>query len=283
MSLLIDANQVFISSILSFVSINKTKVLEEDLVRHVVLNALRGHVSKFKSEYGEIVVCLDSRRYWRKDIFPHYKSHRKENREKSDLDWVVIFKVLNALKEDLKNHFPYKVIEVDGAEADDIIGTLAPRISAHEKVLILSSDKDFVQLQKYPNVKQYNPMLGVYITSKNPRLDLKEKIIRGDRGDGIPSVLSKDSVFVEGIRQKPITAKNLQIWLEQDPEICFDEDCYVNFQRNQQLIDFDHIPTDIREDIVTEYEKPKTATKQTLFKYLVSNRLTNLLEDINDF
>ena len=283
MSLLIDANQVFISSILSFVSINKTKVLEEDLVRHVVLSALRGHVSKFKSEYGEIVVCLDSRRYWRKDIFPHYKSHRKENREKSDLDWVVIFKVLNALKEDLKNHFPYKVIEVDGAEADDIIGTLAPRISAHEKVLILSSDKDFVQLQKYPNVKQYNPMLGVYITSKNPRLDLKEKIIRGDRGDGIPSVLSKDSVFVEGIRQKPITAKNLQIWLEQDPEICFDEDCYVNFQRNQQLIDFDHIPTDIREDIVTEYEKPKTATKQTLFKYLVSNRLTNLLEDINDF
>lgn len=283
MALLIDANQVFISSILSFVSVNKTKVLEEDLVRHVVLNALRGHVNKFKNEYGEVIICLDSRRYWRKDVFPHYKAHRKENREKSDLDWNTIFKVLNVLKEDLKANFPYKVIEVDGAEADDIVGTLAPRLAAHEKVLILSSDKDFIQLQKYPNVKQYNPMLGVYVTSKNPVLDLKEKIIRGDRGDYISNILTDITDFLEGKRQKSISAKNMELWINKDPKECFDEASYERFERNRQLIDFDYIPEDIKIEIVNQYEIPKAGTKQKLFKYLVSKRLTSLLECINEF
>lgn len=283
MTILIDANQVFISSILSQISANKFRQLEEDLVRHIVLNSLRGHINKFKSEYGEVILCLDSRKYWRKQIFPHYKAHRKENREKSDLDWNLIFKVLNELKQDLKNHFPYKVIEVDGAEADDIIGTLAPRLSPHERVLIVSSDKDFIQLQKYGNVKQYNPMLGVYVTSKNPVLSLKEKIIRGDAGDGIPNFLSNDDVFVTKTRQKPISKKKLEEWLDQNLEEILNEETLRNFKRNQMLIDFDFIPEDIRLQIVSEYDVPKTGTKQSLYKYFVSKRLISLIECIDEF
>ena len=178
MATLVDLNQVLLSGLLA--QVNARQKLEEDLIRHIALNTLRSNVKKFR-EYGEVILCCDSRNYWRKQIYPHYKAHRKSAREKSPLDWNLIFKVLNKIKQDLKENFPYKVIEVDGAEADDVIGTLAPRLSASERVLILSSDADFKQLQRYDNVKQYNPMLGIYVTSKHPIKDLKEKIIRGDK------------------------------------------------------------------------------------------------------
>lgn len=281
MSILIDLNQVMISSVIA--QVNPRTPLEENLIKHVALNSIRANVKKFKFEYGEAVLCCDSRSYWRKEVFPHYKAHRKSAREKSPLDWNLIFKVLNGLKQDLKDNFPYKVIEVDGAEADDIIGTLTPRLSVHEKILILSSDKDFVQLQKYPNVKQYNPMLGVYVTSKNPVKDLKEKIIRGDTGDGIVNILTNDDALVTKTRQKPISTKKLQEWLEQDPRICFTEEVYRNFQRNDLLINFDRIPEKIRLNIVSEYENAKPSTKQQLYKYFVEKKMINLLEVIDEF
>jgi 5'-3' exonuclease len=280
MAILVDLNQVMISGLLSQVSTKQH--LEEDLIRHIVLNTLRSHIKKFK-DYGDIVLCCDSRNYWRKKVYPHYKAHRKENREKSTLDWNLIFKVLNKIKEDLRECFPYKVIEVDGAEADDIIGTLTPRISASEKVLILSSDADFKQLHKYKNVKQYNPMLGVFVTSPNPVKDLKEKIIRGDSGDGIPNIFSADDVFVTKKRQSAVSSKKLVEWLEQDPKVCFTDEIYRNFVRNDLLINFDNIPTEIRENIVEEFDNTKPSTKQKLYKYLVENKLMSLLDCIEDF
>jgi len=280
MAILVDLNQVLISGLLS--SISPKEKLNEDFVRHVVLNTLRSHIKKFK-EYGEVILCCDSRQYWRKQMFPHYKASRKESREKSDLDWNLIFKVLNKLKEDLKENFPYKVIEVDLAEADDIIGTLVPRLSSHEKVLILSSDADFKQLHKYNNVKQYNPMLGVYVKSPNPLKDLKEKVIRGDSGDGIPNIFSSDDVFVIKKRQSPVSSKKLVDWLEQDPKSCFTEEVYRNYVRNDMLINFDHIPENIKSDIVNEYETFVPSSKQKLYKYFVENKLITLIDCIEDF
>jgi len=280
MATLVDLNQVLLSGLLA--QVNARQKLEEDLIRHIALNTLRSNVKKFR-EYGEVILCCDSRNYWRKQIYPHYKAHRKSAREKSPLDWNLIFKVLNKIKQDLKENFPYKVIEVDGAEADDVIGTLAPRLSASEKVLILSSDADFKQLQRYDNVKQYNPMLGIYVTSKHPIKDLKEKIIRGDKGDGIPSILSPDDVFVAGRRQPPISKKKLDVWLENSPKDCLSEEEYRNYIRNDTLINFDNIPTAIKENIIKEYDESKPSTKQKLYKYFVENRLINLLECIEDF
>jgi hypothetical protein len=280
MTVLIDSNQLFISGIMANLSPRDT--LEENLVKHIILNTLRSNVKKFK-EYGEVVICCDSKKYWRKEVFPHYKAHRAKDREKSDWDWNTIFKVINSLKTDLKDHFPYRVVEVEGAEADDVIGTLTPRLSSFENVLILSSDKDFVQLQKYKNVKQYNPMLGVYVTSADPISDLKEKIIKGDRGDGLPSVANGDTVLVEGIRQKPISAKKLQHWMESDVKTVMDEETYRNYLRNDLLINFDNIPEQLRQSIVDEYDSVKGNSKQKLYNYLVSNKMVSLLEVIDEF
>lgn len=281
MTTLVDLNQVMISGLLS--QVNSKQYLEEDLIRHIVLNTLRSHIRKFK-DYGEIVLCCDSRKYWRKEFYPHYKAHRKASREKSPLDWNLIFNVLNKLKADLKEHFPYKVIEVEGAEADDIIGTLTPRLSSSEKVLILSSDADFKQLHKYPNVKQYNPMLGVFVTSKNPIRELKEKVIRGDSGDGIPSILSSDDTFVIGKRQSPITKKKLDVWLDStNIKEVLTEELYRNFYRNDVLINFEHIPKDIKESIINEYDAVTPAPKNKLYKYFQSNKLVSLIQVIEDF
>jgi len=281
MSILIDLNQVMISSVIAHV--NAKAPLEENLIKHVALNSIRANTKKFRYEYGDTVLCCDSRTYWRKQIFPHYKAHRKDAREKSPLDWNLIFKVLNGLKQDLKDHFPYKVVEVDGAEADDVIGTLVPRLSAHEKVLILSSDKDFIQLHKYPNVKQYNPMLGVFVTSKDPLRDLKEKIIRGDRGDNIGNILTDINDFVSGKRQKAVSSKKLEEWLDQDPKICFDVDVYERYKLNETLISFDSIPENIRLNIVDEYENAQPSNRQKMYKYFVEKKMINLLEVIDEF
>ena len=183
--LLIDLNQVILAGIMVQIKGQKTATLDEKLVRHMVVNIIRGHVKNFKREYGEVVLCCDSRKYWRKEFFPFYKANRKKTRAASDLDWHMIFEMLANFKAELKAHFPYKVVDIEPAEADDIIGTLVPMFAPHQKILILSSDGDFLQLQRYgKNVKQYNPITKKYLKSENPALELKEKIIRGDSGDG---------------------------------------------------------------------------------------------------
>ena len=145
------------------------KPVEEDLVRHMILNVIRTYVKKFKMTHGpEIVIACDNRNYWRRDLFPQYKASRKKNRDASGHDWGSIFEVLGKIKQELKDSSPYKVIDVDSAEADDIIAVLAMRQSAHEKVMILSSDKDFAQLQKYPNIEQYSPILKKFIKEPLP-------------------------------------------------------------------------------------------------------------------
>ena len=147
--ILVDLNQVLLAGLMAQIANQKNAKLEEDLIRHMVLNIIRNHVKNFKAEYGEVVLCCDNRKYWRKEFFPFYKAGRKKTREKSDLDWHLIFDILAKLKQELKETFPYKVIDVEGAEADDIIGTLVPIYARDQKILILSSDGDFLQLQQY--------------------------------------------------------------------------------------------------------------------------------------
>lgn len=278
--LLIDLNQVVLSGLL--VQISPKDVLNEDLIRHIVLNTLRNNIKKFK-EYNEVVICCDSRNYWRKKYYKHYKSHRKEIREKSALDWNLIFKTLNQIKQDLREYFPYKVIEVDGAEADDVIAVLTSRHSMSESVLILSSDSDYKQLHQYKNVKQYNPTLGVYVKSHDPVSELTEKVIKGDRGDNIPNILSNDDVFLTKTRQKPITAKLLQSLLNSGVESQLTEEQLLNYKRNRILIDFNFIPLDIKTNIIAEYENVTPSPRKNIYKYMVKNKLSMLLEHIGDF
>lgn len=285
--ILVDLNQVLLSGLMAQIAGKKNVKLEEDLVRHMILNILRNHIKTFKSDYGEVVLCCDNRRYWRKEYFPFYKAGRKKTREKSDLDWHLIFDMLAKFKDELKENFPYKVIDVDGAEADDIIGTLVPRHIMSENIVIISSDGDFLQLQKYSNnkytVKQYNPSQKKFITSENPEIELKEKIITGDKGDGIPNILSPNDCFVREIRQKSITKSSLTKMLSED--IANDKNEYIKagFLRNQTLIDLSFIPKEIKEKIINNYEENKPASKQKLFNYFVEKKLMNLIDSIGDY
>jgi hypothetical protein len=263
---------------------NPKMKLDENLIRHMVLNSLRSHITQFKEKYGEVIIACDNKRFWRRDVFPLYKANRKKAREESGFDWTLIFETLNKIREELKLHFPYKVIDVEGAEADDVIGVLAARKAPHEEVLILSSDKDFVQLQKYANVKQYNPILKRYVETDDPYKYVKEHIIRGDRGDGVPNFLSADNVFALGERQKVINTKKLNEWLNKSPEeFCTTEIMLRNYKRNQMLVDLDYIPETIKSQIVDCYDNIKVASRSNLVNYFAEKGLKNLFDVIQEF
>jgi hypothetical protein len=281
--IIFDYNQVAISNLMEQIGSSKTQV-EEGLVRHMILNTIRTYVKKFKDSYGpEVVIACDNKNYWRRDIFPHYKASRKKTREASGHDWNSIFECLNKVRDELRDHSPYKVITVDTCEADDIIATLVEKYSNNEKVMILSSDKDFAQLQKFSNVEQYSPILKKYIKEPLPAAQLKQLIIRGDKGDGIPNILSADDVFVAGGRQKPITETKIISWMNQAPKEFCNEEMYRNYIRNETLIDLTKIPQNLQDEILHKYEDTKSKTKQDFMNYMIANRLKNLLEVLDDF
>ena len=281
--IIFDFNQVAISSLMEQIGSSK-KSVEENLVRHMILNVIRTYVKKFKVTHGpEVVIACDNRNYWRREFFPQYKASRKKNRDASGHDWNSIFECLHKIKEELKEYSPYKVIDIDTAEADDIIAVLAMRQSSQEKVMILSSDKDFAQLQKFPNVEQFSPILKKFIKEPLPNVQLKQMIIRGDKGDGIPNIMSPDGVFVDGGRQKPITEAKIIVWLNQEPTEFCNEDMLRNYKRNELLIDLTQIPESLQKTIIDTYESSTAKTKQVFMNYMIANRLKNLLEIIDEF
>lgn len=281
--IIFDFNQVAISSLMEQIGSSK-KSVEENLVRHMILNVIRTYVKKFKATHGpEVVIACDNRNYWRREFFPQYKASRKKSRDASGHDWNSIFECLHKIKEELKEYSPYKVIDVDTAEADDIIAVLAMRQSAQEKVMILSSDKDFAQLQKFANVEQFSPILKKFIKEPLPTVQLKQMIIRGDKGDGIPNIMSPDTVFTEGGRQKPITEVKIINWLNQKPEEFCNEDMLRNYKRNELLIDLTYIPKSLQQNIVTTYENTSAKTKQIFMNYMIANKLKNLIEVLDEF
>ena len=281
--IIFDFNQVAISSLMEQIGSSK-KPVEENLVRHMILNVIRTYVKKFKATHGpEVVIACDNRNYWRRDFFPQYKASRKKSRDASGHDWNSIFECLHKIKEELKEYSPYKVIDVDTAEADDIIAVLAMRQSSQEKVMILSSDKDFAQLQKFTNVEQFSPILKKFIKEPLPYVQLKQMIIRGDKGDGIPNIMSPDGVFVDGGRQKPITEAKIINWLNQEPTEFCNEDMLRNYKRNELLIDLTQIPESLQKTIIDTYENTSAKTKQVFMNYMIANKLKNLIEVLDEF
>ncbi len=256
----------------------KNDALNEKLVRHMVLTSLLSYEKQYSKEYGEVILAYDSKHYWRKEVFPYYKQNRKKDREKSNHNWGNIFEVLNKIRDEIKEYFPYKVVEVLGAEADDVISTLCKN-KGTQKVLILSGDKDFIQLQKYPGVTQYNPITKKEVTNEDPFKFAKEHILKGDKSDGIPNYLSPDDIFVNGGRQKPISKKNLDKWIVQDPSaFCTTPETIKNYQRNRKLIDFDYVPEEIETKIMEVYTSLNTDEKKVPLTYFREHQLNDLME-----
>jgi hypothetical protein len=296
--ILVDYSQVALAAILTFQrELKGTESEVKNLIRHVTLSTIKSYKKKYGKEYGELVICCDGRKYWRKEFFEQYKGSRKKNRDASDLDWKLIFDTLTEMREDIAKHFPWRVIHVDRAEADDIIAVMAKWLQDNQlvqeglveetqKVLILSSDKDFKQLQLYPTVKQWSPMQKKYITASKQEIRdfMIEHIVKGDTGDGVPNILSKDDVFMVGERQKPMSAKRLAEFIDKGFDACKNDDERRNWHRNATLVDFQFIPEDVQKSIVDTYLSNKpNGDKMTVMNYLMEHRCRLLLEELEDF
>lgn len=278
--ILIDYNGLAVGTI-----VMEKLALEEDLIRHVILNRIRMYRKKFHGQYGEIVIAVDSKSPWRHDVFPQYKAKRKEARKESTTDWKEVFRITSLVCEEIKANFPYKVVKIDRCEADDIIATLAEQTQEFgfsEPVMIVSSDKDFVQLQRYSNIKQYSPALKKMMTTDNPRKDLFDLILKGDQADGIPNVLSADNCFTDSIRQTPLRQKVIDNLIENIN--CMGEEVYRNYLRNKKLIDLSETPEPLKKEIINNFvSQDPQANKKKVMPYLVDKKCMLLLNDIEDF
>ena len=279
--IIIDMNQISLASLMMDLNMRKSNEVDEGMVRHMILNSVRLYRTQFNKEYGEVVLTYDSKHYWRREYFPQYKAGRKKGREKDNKDWDKIFGVLNKIKAEFKENLPYKYLEVYGCEADDIIATLCKN-NQDEKIMIISGDKDFIQLHKYPNVKQYSPILKKYVKGHNPDTYIKEHILKGDTSDGVPNVLSQDNTFVDGIRQRPLGRKKIETWLD----IHIDdlpEEVKRNYQRNDKLINLDNIPEEYTKVIINEFNEAPCGDRSKLLNYFIQSRLKNLTSEIGEF
>ena len=282
--ILLDFSNIIVGSIMVSHKIPDTERFGEDFIRHLVLNSIRSYRNKYKNKYGEIVICTDFHSSWRKEVFPFYKAHRKVERDKQKaekgMDWSALFETINKIIIEIDTFFPYKVIRVEHAEGDDVIAVLSRTFK--EKSLIVSSDKDFSQLYKYKWIRQFSPMKQKMLNGIDPIMYLKEHIIRGDKGDGIPNILSDDDCIVSGVRQKSISKKKIVNWLEQNPHD-FNDEMKRGWIRNKILIDFDLIPKNIATAILEQYNEEKKYQQGQLINYFIKNRLKYLMENMGDF
>lgn len=282
--IIIDYNGIAMGNII----VNQKRMdMNEDTIRHMILNSIRMHVKNHKDQYGQVVIACDGGS-WRRDVFPQYKWARRNNRTESSLDFDLIFKCLNMVREEISQNMPYKVVHIPNVEADDIIGTLVEQtqeFGQHEDIMIISADKDFIQLQKYGNVRQYSPMTKKFIKDDNPHSYLFEHILKGDSSDGIPNVLSGDDTFVESIRQSPMTKKKIQDYVEnaENLESYMSSEIYRNYKRNQLLVDLAYVPTEIKKSIIDTSEAVKVPHRMKILNYLIKNRCKLLIECIEDF
>ena len=278
MMILVDMSQIMMASIMMQMHMSKKSEPDEEMVRHMILNSLRMYRTRFLSEFGEMVLCYDSRHYWRRDYFPEYKHSRRKSRGTDDKNWDIIFNCLNTIKEEIKSNMPYKSVEVYGAEADDVIATLCSESS--NEVMILSGDKDFIQLQRYPNVKQYSPITKKMISGINPDDYLMEHVLKGDTSDGVPNVLSPDNTFVDGIRQRPLSKKKIATMVEGDFP---NDEVKRNYQRNKKLIDLTCSPDELRSEILDTYKSAPVNDRSKILNYFIKQRLKTLTESIGEF
>jgi len=279
--ILVDLNQVLISNLMAQTRGNLDEIADKNMLRHMVLNSLRGYILKFKEEYKEIILCADGANPWRRDIFPYYKHARKKGREESSKDWNGIFQMISEIRDEIAEYMPYKVLHIDKVEADDIIATIV-KITDDEPIMIISGDKDFIQLQQKKNVKQYAPFQKKFIEDADPKKFLREQIIKGDRSDGVPNILSPDDIFTTDDKQRPINKKRLEEWADIE-NIPLGTETSKFYQRNKQLIDLSMIPEDIEKDIINRYSNYDKPNRSKMLDYFIKYKLKALISNIDDF
>lgn len=164
-----------------------TKEIEEDDMSFIYHMELKSLFNVLKT-YSNVYICKEGNNSlkWRKSVFSGYKENRKET--KASDEYKLFMSSLPKLEQVLED-LPVKILRADFAEADDIIHAMVEKYhNDYDKILILSSDKDLVQLKNYygDNIDVYNMARKKYI-DKNKNIVL-EKAIVGDASDGIPGI-----------------------------------------------------------------------------------------------
>ena len=282
--ILVDFNQMVIANFMQYQK-QFTDDNALDMLRHMIFNNIRMINRKFKEEWGEINLCCDGPNNWRKKAFPFYKANRKKQREENpqNVDWQKLFDFITTIKKELSEEFPYKVLNGSECEADDIIATVCKHYHKEDNILIVSSDKDFIQLHKYEGVKQWSPLTKKFLNVTDPIKFKNELIIKGDRSDGVPNILSQDDTFVSEMRQKKLTKKKIEDWVVQDPEKVLEGEVLRNFKRNQQLIDLDYVPNPIEINILDDFKGDHFTGRNKMLNYFVKHRLRDLTESLQEF
>lgn len=284
MSILIDLSQIVIANCATapFKAKRENIVVDDSFVKHMILNSLRLYNKQFRQQYGDMIICCDSKNTWRKDAFPYYKSKRAKQKQESPIDWNMVHRTMEEMFHDLDKFFPYKVIKIEGCEGDDIIGTLA-RYSKGPTIII-SGDHDFGQLLS-DRVKQFHPIKKEFIEIEDPALFLKEQIIKGDDGDGVPNILSDDdALHTVGKRQASMFEKKVAVWVHQDPKhFCESAKVLKNYERNKTLIDLSQTPESLKTKIIEKSQEPANGNKQTITEYFMAHRMRNLLAVLQEF
>lgn len=273
-------------------------MLDEGILRHMILSQMLNIRRQYK-EY-EFVVACDMTNSWRRDHFPYYKYRRKQTRDNMGIDWVLVEETFTKLRQELHDFFPYRVVMVPRAEADDVIGTLCHRFGHNENewfnptvsIVILSGDQDFIQLQKYPNIGQYDPIRKRVLLTDAADRYLFDHICTGDTGDGIPNILSPSDTFVTRTRQKAVRQVALDAWWELYQTKGYDEEnkqhkvfleSTENFIRNRRLIDLSRTPAEMKQLINTSFDSQKGKDKRQLMNYMIQHRLRTLTESLSEF
>lgn len=301
MPILIDYSQLAISCATVFPDdMQKGKPTDkmQDIIRHVTLKSIITYNRDYKKRFGELILCCDSSPSWRREVFPYYKAHRAKNREESPIDWDTVRKFIDELKHDIETVFHYPIVAAPNAEGDDCIGAICKYLQTEQShdtsdnpldalsgetpdILIVSSDHDFKQCHKYKKVKQWSPMQKKWVKVDEPDF-LVDKIIGGDKGDGIPSVLMPDDFLVNGTgRATPVTASVRAKYKQYDT---LTEDEKKRYDRNRLLIDFDAMPDRIYDGVVKSYnQERRKRNRSDIFNYLVKHRCRELIDRLEDF
>jgi len=286
--ILIDFSGIALSGIHALAKDVSGEDFNEDFFRGTVLSSLRSHKVRF-AEYGDLVICLDKGPYWRKEVMHEYKANRKKAKEKSTIDWSEVYTWMDNIILDLQTLFPFPVLVVDSCEADDIIAVLCQKYHSRETNLIISNDQDLLQLQRYQGVKQYSPMKKSFISSNNTIKELGEKVLRGDSGDGVPSIKCDNDHFVkeEKTRAKPMKKAEVELWSSLSGLALMEalpKEYHKNYIRNKKLIDLSYIPQHLVDKILEDYDRPANPYScMRLLAYFSKHKLRRMAEMTEDF
>lgn len=285
--LLIDLSSIVINSVQGAIT---KEPLSLSMVRHCTLSQILYYKKKYKGYLTKTnkapILCVDSRHYWRKDMFKFYKQNRKKARKKSKMDWELFFEYFNIVKEELQIYVPYPYIHIAKCEGDDVMYILA--MKSQEPVMIVSADKDMAQCQLHgKDIKQYSPKTKKLITLKSLDYNIIEHILRGDSSDGIPNIKSDADVFLcDDKRQKQISTVmvNDATKLDRTELICENKNQLEAFKRNQTLIDMSYIPEQYKKAILDEWKNvQENPPKNRLRKYFIEKRMRLLFNKIKEF